>query len=586
MISVAAMGFQSVRKACAPHAYRLSRSATPTFPEPTAMRFVLLLMCLSVMLSGAFAPVDVLAQTPDLPAAEAYVPAMGVGAAIIRPQSFINYPDYSPELKMFPVEVVEAWGKQNLGINPLTLAEIKLILGMPIGAGPPPFGIVLTFLDDFHPEKIAPDLLVDGGPTTVDGRKLYPLAIPDAPVELMLESVGPKTCLIADPLMLETMRLSEKGTGPLADLLTSNAIGRANIQVAVAVYPLRPLIAQVANNPPEDLPAELKELIRGIVLINSVIIRSKIDGDATITRLEVLGDDAAGAAKLHRLAEQVLELAKAQVKSTIAKLPEQMEPGPVTDALVVYLNRISQEMFAAYQPKLSNDRVVVDAKANLSIATIGVLTGLLLPAVQAAREAARRMSSSNNLKQIALAMHNYHDTFRSLPAAAITSPDGEPLLSWRVAILPFIEEQALYERFRKDEPWDSPHNIALLEEMPAIYATSSNRLMPGHTAYHAAIGEELMFRPTGKTRFQDVVDGLSNTLMVMEGNASSQVPWTAPDHLEIDDADPLASFRSARPGGFNAAFGDGSVRFIVDTIDIDIFRALLTRAGLEQVSLP
>jgi len=88
----------------------------------------------------------------------------------------------------------------------------------------------------------------------------------------------------------------------------------------------------------------------------------------------------------------------------------------------------------------------------------GILVALLLPAVQSAREAARRAQCSNNLKQIALAFHNYHDTYRTFPPAYIPDEDGNPKHSWRVLILPFLEQRALYEQYNFDEPWDSPNN--------------------------------------------------------------------------------------------------------------------------------
>ena len=104
------------------------------------------------------------------------------------------------------------------------------------------------------------------------------------------------------------------------------------------------------------------------------------------------------------------------------------------------------------------------------IAIIAILIGLLLPAVQKVREAAQRTSSINNLKQIALAMHNYNSTYGAFPAAAICDKKtGKPLLSWRVAILQYIEEEALYKQFKLDEPWDSEHNLKLAKNMPKIY---------------------------------------------------------------------------------------------------------------------
>ena len=252
---------------------------------------------------------------------------------------------------------------------------------------------------------------------------------------------------------------------------------------------------------------------------------------------------------------------------------------------VPILRRLGNEMVANYQPRLSDDRVVLDIQSNTSIAGIGFMTGLILPAVQSARAAARRMTSSNNLKQIGLAMHNYHDAYRRLPPAAITDSEGKPLLSWRVAILPFVGASALYERFKLDEPWDSPHNIALLDVMPPVYQNPGLPLTPGNTVYHAMIGEGLAIAPTGESRFLDFTDGLSNTLLVAEGNAASQVPWTAPDPIEIPEDDPMRPFRGSRTGGFNALIADGSVRFISDLVDLEVFRSLLTRAGGEAIRL-
>jgi len=93
----------------------------------------------------------------------------------------------------------------------------------------------------------------------------------------------------------------------------------------------------------------------------------------------------------------------------------------------------------------------------------------MLPAVESAREAARRAQCTNNLKQIALAMHEYHDMNNTFPAPAIADKQGKPLLSWRVAILPYLDQKPLYSKFKLDEPWDGPNNKALLKEMPSTY---------------------------------------------------------------------------------------------------------------------
>src|SRR6185436_18638182 len=101
----------------------------------------------------------------------------------------------------------------------------------------------------------------------------------------------------------------------------------------------------------------------------------------------------------------------------------------------------------------------------------------------------RRMMASNNLKQIALAFHNYESAYGCFPPPAITDAQGKALLSWRVAILPYIEEDALYKQFRMNEAWDSPHNKKLLSKMPKIYASPTGKVAePNATCYQIFTG--------------------------------------------------------------------------------------------------
>jgi prepilin-type processing-associated H-X9-DG protein len=213
---------------------------------------------------------------------------------------------------------------------------------------------------------------------------------------------------------------------------------------------------------------------------------------------------------------------------------------------------------------------------------------MLLPAVSSAREAARRAQCVNNLKQIALAVHNFHAEHNMCPPAAITNKEGQPLLSWRVAILKYLgpEGAALYEQFHLDEPWDSPHNRSLLEQMPQVFACPSETLRKGSTTYQVVVGPNTMF--TGRRKgvaIADVTDGTSNTLLVVEANVA--VPWTAPQEIPVSQlGTPPSPVGSHHPGGFNVAFADGSIRFFRNTMNGTLLGALLSRNGGEVFSTP
>ncbi|QDU19330.1 DUF1559 family PulG-like putative transporter [Urbifossiella limnaea] len=215
-----------------------------------------------------------------------------------------------------------------------------------------------------------------------------------------------------------------------------------------------------------------------------------------------------------------------------------------------------------------------------------------LPVAQAAaeatvklREAAARAESFNNLKQIGLAMHNYHDTLGSLPPAAVVDRAGRPLLSWRVLILPYIEHQQLYNQFKLDEAWDGPTNKKLLDKMPRVFALPqqfATKAKATETHYQAFVGKGAAFDVLKGPRLIDFTDGTSNTLLV--ATAATPVPWTKPDDMAFDPAADMTAKLGYFPDVAHAVIGDGSVRALRKTIDRRTLAALITRSGGEVIN--
>ena len=216
---------------------------------------------------------------------------------------------------------------------------------------------------------------------------------------------------------------------------------------------------------------------------------------------------------------------------------------------------------------------------------VALLVGLMLPAIQVTRQAARETQSVNNVRQMVLSMHNYESKNQKFP---LQNRNG---LSWRVHVLPYIEEGNLYERFNLDEPWDSPHNIQLLGEMPSTFECPNVVLEPGFTVYqvpytdlatNSDLNDIALFDTSGVgTGISQIRDGTSFTAMVLEVNPEAAVEWTKPADWEFDPADPTRDLGGVNPSTIIVGFADGSTQRLPKSIDPKIMKAIMTRAGGE-----
>lgn len=212
-------------------------------------------------------------------------------------------------------------------------------------------------------------------------------------------------------------------------------------------------------------------------------------------------------------------------------------------------------------------------------------------AEQEKREAADFIRSRNSLRQLMVAMHGHHDAHRRLPAAYSRKADGTKLLSWRVRLLPFLGEAALYAQFHLDEPWDSEHNKKLIARIPTVFvspALGDDAAKKGLTGFVGPIAPKSIFEGSEAIPLSKIRDGTSHTLGFLEVDAEHAVVWTQPDDLKVNWQEPLKGLKlwKVETGSvFLTVFCDGKVRAISDKIDSAAFRRILQKNDGEAIGI-
>lgn len=211
-------------------------------------------------------------------------------------------------------------------------------------------------------------------------------------------------------------------------------------------------------------------------------------------------------------------------------------------------------------PNVSGSRVsVVLSEENQGVRNV---TSLLTDLADKWWRDENRIRSFNNLKQLALAEHNYHGANGHFPAAKGSLEKGKPPVSWRVLLLPYLDQPELFKKYNFDEAWDSEQNKKLLAEMPAVFATLEQDSASGMTTYQVPVNKGTFGGSPEGVTIRDITDGTSNTVMIIQVDSASAVPWTKPDDFEIDPKNIAKGLVSEGEMKFYTAFGDGSARSI------------------------
>ena len=354
-------------------------------------------------------------------------------------------------------------------------------------------------------------------------------------------------------------------TGPLAAYLREAATGTHLLAAGVT---LANLPAEVRG---DDLPPDVepfKPLLRADAAALFVDLGKELALDVRVKSATPVkaGEAEKALGVLVALARQGLE----QLPATEATDPALKNTMAVVAALKGGLKD------AKFSTTGTETRARVAVTADLPLAAAAG------EAVLKVRAAAARTQSINNLRQIALAVINYADAHNgTLPPAAVVDKAGRPLLSWRVLILPYVEQDTLYRQFKLDEPWDGPTNKTLLDRMPAVFKMpQATKAKATETHYQAFVGKGAAFELIRGTRYPaDFSDGTSNTILV--ATAAAPVPWTKPDDMAFDPDADMTRLLAYFPDVAHAAMADGSARALSRSISRKTLAGAITRGGGE-----
>ncbi len=499
------------------------------------------------------------------------IPSSATLSVLLRPGQLLN----QPGMELVPREIISAWGQQELGFDPMKITRLLVLVESPeTMERPPAFAVVLEF---DSPQTLSEKITGQLEEEQWQGRPVYRSG-PNAPVFYLPNE---QTILIGMESFIRQMQTASGANGQLKSMMEA-AGSDAEVQIYFVMDPVRELILQ--NLPPAaQVPPPFVEFLELPNLVEHVAIEMGFAQDS-FAQLKIGATDAAAAARIDEMLRQALATGQQLVLSQLLQQMQNESPA-MQQAVAQYANRVGTYLQTQLRPRIEGKDLVFRGEGDsqlMALGSAGVLTGLLLPAVQQVREAARRVDSMNNLRQIALACHNYEAVYNRFPTN-IASGDGKPLLSWRVALLPYMEETALYEQFHLDEPWDSEHNLGLLDQMPPIYQ-NANAPLVNRTVYQGFRGPGTIFQGE-PVRFREITDGTSNTILCVESDVDAAVEWTRPADLPFDPDQPVRGVGNLRPAGFNAALADGSVRLISRSIDPETLRHLIQMNDGNRVRL-
>ena len=386
----------------------------------------------------------------------------------------------------------------------------------------------------------------------------------------VIESMGicflnDKTLLVSHESLLKRMIAAKTAKSPLLTRLASLP-ARQDAVLAADMQPFETLFKTFASIG-GAFPPEVGKLIDFLSKTKTLAITAGIEGKTLAYASATMSDKAAATGFAKLINDTFLPQLKAGWKSTRAV--------PVKDksAISKFLVLLLDQTFDGIAVTSKGTEASVTIVRPTSLDNIPTLAAPIVKEIQKTRQ---RNMRKLDLKAIGVAFHYYHDIHSRFPGHGSDAAGKRKGLSWRVHLLPMLEQNKLYEKFKLDEPWDSKHNKKLIDQMPAIFQSPGVKAK-NKTSIHVFVGKGTPFGlKSGGVRFRDVVDGTSNTILAVEAGADKAEIWTKPGGLPFDPKkDPLKSLGKLKEDGFLMLLMDGSVRYVHKKIRTTILKRLI-----------
>ncbi|WP_417851020.1 DUF1559 domain-containing protein [Thalassoglobus sp.] len=495
-----------------------------------------------------------------------YVPENAVAVVILRPSKVLSNPLVKEMITLMdqanPREKVEekmADFADEVGVKPeqvdhvLVVVDQKMLDMAPMiatgGARPSPVivvqlasGVSSQLILDSVPQGESIEIAGGTGVTTPDGGVLF--------------KVSDSRLVYSSKEKLESV-LKNASNGKVKSMISKSAA--SDFALAVDLEPVKVLLQDAMKQNPNP-PGMVMTMVMPIVTqLQTLSLAADLEA-ANLVEVNVSTPNVDAAQGVHGMLNGFLGMGKQQYEQGKGEIPEEMQA-------------MAKQLVDG--AKLSTSDTVVSLTLPRP-ENFEKLPEMLKPAFAEAAEAAKRAQKRNDMKQLGLAFHNYHDVYKHFPAVDSNGEKDEAGvrgkgLSWRVHLLPFLEHAPLYEKFNLDEAWDSEHNKALIAEMPEVFGGNPE----GKTSIHVFVGENLAFNE-GKPgpRIRDYTDGTSNTILAVKAGDDAAEIWTKPGGLKFNAEDPFAALGNIGEA-FMVLICDGSVRDLTKDLDKTTFSNLI-----------